>query len=216
MNETEAPEQQMQGAKNIALSIFRFRARRGIGVFYSLFSIIPLLSYYLEAIAASQTLSLVVMGTAILLVWIASRMAGFRAFSQMTESIDLVNAGGQNEPDRKSISIAGLHLLRSLPFVALIVSLYIGSVSFAELFLFVGVFDQLFYSILRYSRRSTDAVVRLKVEDYVVLATVVVYLILSFIPGTGHLTGFGYLSLVFLLCGVKSMYDAPEEIIQTS
>jgi hypothetical protein len=214
--ETEALEEQRQGAKNIALSVFRFRARRGIGVFYALFSIILLLSYYLQTISAPQTVSLVIMGTTIFLVWIASRMAGFRAFAQMTESIDLVSADNKSDHQRKSFSVEGFRLLRILPFAAFLISIYLRSATFAELFLFVGVFDQLFYSILKYSRRPADAIVSFKVEDYILLLALVLFLTLSFVPLTVRLINFGYLSPVFLIAGVKSLYDAPEEIVQTS
>jgi hypothetical protein len=217
MNEIDAREQERQGAKNIALSLFRFRARRGIGVFYSLFSVIPLLAYYLQKVPVPQTASLVILGTATFLVWLASRMAGFRAFSQMTESIDLVitDEHERNGSSKKSFGVTGMRLLRILPFAALIVSLYLRYATFAELFLFVGVFDQLFYSILSYSRRYADAIVRVKAEDCVVMVAVVVFLVLSFIPSTGRMISFGYISPVFFLAGIKSLYEAPEEIVQT-
>lgn len=217
MSETEALEQERQGAKNIALAIFRFRARRGIGVFYFLFSLIQLLSYYLQTVSALHNWSLLILGAAILLAWLASRMAGFTAFRQMTQSIDLVNDAEQetNGSRRKSLRAVGRDLFRVSPFAAMIVSLYFSALTLAELFLFVGVFDQLFYSILAYSRRPRDNVLRARPEDYVLIVTVVAFFVLSFIPATGRLLTFGYLSPAFLLAGIKSLYEAPEELVQT-
>jgi uncharacterized membrane protein YdbT with pleckstrin-like domain len=79
---TEPPESESEGRdpKQIALTIFRFSARRGIGVFYALISTIPLLVTILKSFPTPgyvYVVSLVILMTAI---WLTSRAAGMKRF----------------------------------------------------------------------------------------------------------------------------------------
>jgi len=68
--------QQRVEAELIAARLFRFRARRGLGVLYSLLSVLPLLGLILYATVSPQlTIAGVVTGT--LTVWFVARFYGF-------------------------------------------------------------------------------------------------------------------------------------------
>ena len=45
-------EEQQQNPKDIALAVFRFRARRGTGVYYALLSTVPIFVGILESLSA--------------------------------------------------------------------------------------------------------------------------------------------------------------------
>src|ERR1017187_1299241 len=82
-------QQQRIEAELIAARLFRFRARRGLGVFYSLISILPLLGLILYN---TTPLLFAVAGemAGILAIWFVSRLCGFAAFSRMQYSLDFL------------------------------------------------------------------------------------------------------------------------------
>lgn len=209
-----ALDQQRLGAKSIALAIFRFRARRGVGAFYSLLSIIPLLTYFLNSLSVSHYVSQIFLGVCLLLIWLFSRIAGFTGFLRMTQTISLVNIGSGSKIPRIVSKGVTWNLMRVLPLIAPIISDIFHMSILAEAFLFGGVFALLFYYILAYSMRSYDSIMRRRVEDYAVIVATIVVLFLQFLPFISPEVSFALLSPVLLLAGVKSMYEAPEELVQ--
>src|ERR1035438_5098197 len=87
--QTDVLHQQRIEAELIAARLFRFRARRGVGVFYSLISIVPLLGLILYN---TTPLLFAVAGglTGILAIWFVSRLCGFGGFSKMQYSLDFL------------------------------------------------------------------------------------------------------------------------------
>jgi len=65
-NNTKLPEDQEQKPKNIALATFRFKARRGTGVYYALLSTVPLLVGILDTLSAPLYFTLISVGLLVL------------------------------------------------------------------------------------------------------------------------------------------------------
>ena len=93
----DSEEEKQQNPKNIALAIFRFRARRGIGVFYTLLSIVPLLQALLTELSAPNEIIQISIPIALIAIWIIARMAGLQKFYQMMVTIDLFEGKKENK-----------------------------------------------------------------------------------------------------------------------
>ena len=79
----EAKEEEPE-PKNIALAIFRFKARRGIGVFYTLLAIVPIVVAILEELSAQSDFLIVSVGLVVFGILLLARWAGMKRFSQMS------------------------------------------------------------------------------------------------------------------------------------
>lgn len=81
--------QQQIETELIATRLFRFRARRGLGVFYSLISIVPIMGIILYL---TVPLLLVVSGiiVAYFAVWYVARLCGFAGLTRMQYSLDFL------------------------------------------------------------------------------------------------------------------------------
>lgn len=150
------------------------------------------------------------------LIWFLARKAGFEGFDRMQNSIKLVNDSEQGAKRSRWKSLSSIVTLSLWAWIAVLICESFHQYILAEVIFSIGVFELLFYGVLAYSRRSSDGIVRRKVEDYVATVLVVLFLILSFIPQTSSLVNSAYITPIFLLAGIKSMYDAPEELAQNS
>jgi hypothetical protein len=87
--ESDALQEQRIEAELIAARLFRFRARRGLGVLYSLASVIPLMALILYAtVPLPYAIAGTIVGT--VAVWFVSRLCGFGEFSRMQYSMDFL------------------------------------------------------------------------------------------------------------------------------
>ena len=82
-------QQQQIEAELIAARLFRFRARRGVGVFYSLISMLPIFSTILYA-TTTPLLTILGVVASTLAIWFVARLSGFGGFSGMQYSLDFL------------------------------------------------------------------------------------------------------------------------------
>jgi hypothetical protein len=202
--------------KQIALAIFRFRARRGLGVFYAAISTIPLLVTILKEYPTPgyvYVVSLVLLMTAI---WLVSRAAGMKGFYNMNKAIDLYEYGKQ-EPKRSSeiFKLVRTLFLFIFPF-ALFAVLEIYNLNvYAALLIFVWVIVWVFLNIFSYSRQSKNRILSRRIEDWIALPIAMTLLILNALPVVGSVISFSFATPVLLLAGIKSLYQAPEELVRS-
>jgi hypothetical protein len=217
ITEPSEPEPEGRSPKQIALAIFRFRARRGLGVFYALISTIPVLVTILKLFSPPgyvYVVSLIFLMTAI---WLTSRAAGMKGFYNMDKAIALYEHGKQDLTKRsESFKIVRALFLFIFPF-ALFAVLEIYNLSVIAAFvIFAWVVAWVFLNVLSYSRQSKNGVVCRRIEDWVALPITMALLILNVLPGVGSVVNFLYAAPIMLGAGIKSLYQAPEELVRSN
>lgn len=200
--------------KQIALAAFRFRARRGIGVFYTLVSLPPLLASIMTALHTPGYLTLTGIVVCLIIVWMVARAAGMKGFYHMTRVIDLYN--GKLENKKRGI----LHMLRGLlifvlPFAVFTLLNIYGLNYLAATTIFCWVAVWVFYHIFVTSRASKDAILQSHIEDWLASPLAMVILILASLPGVPSIT-FAFATPVLIAAGIKSMYEAPQELVRSN
>lgn len=211
-------EERLQNPKDIALATFRFRARRGTGVYYALLSTLPILVGVLASFSAPVYLILISVGLLVVGILFFARLAGMKRFYQMGLVIDLFAGKRKQEKQERRLNryleSARTVLVTLLPLVAATIFEVTGSATLGSFVLFAFVGYVVAYYILVYSRQSAESVLPWRIEDWLVAVLPPVLLLLSFfqvISTTPYLLS---LLLLFLLAGVKSTYEAPQELVQ--
>ncbi|MGD0643828.1 MAG: transcriptional regulator [Candidatus Bathyarchaeia archaeon] len=217
-NNAKLLEEEEQKPKNIALAIFRFRARRGIGVYYALLSTVPLLVAVLDDLSAPLFLILTSVGLLVLGILFFARWAGMKRFYQMRLAIDLFEQK-QNPKKRRHrlnrlLEGARTVLVTLLPLVAATIFEITGNAILGSVALIAFVAYVLAYYIFVYSRQSADSVLPWRTEDWLVAVFPPTLLLLSFFQVISTTTYLVFLLLLFLLTGTKSSYEAPQELVQ--
>jgi flagellar biosynthesis component FlhA len=67
------------------------------------------------------------------------------------------------------------------------------------------------YRAFSHSRVNTNGILEYRAEDWAVLISLIAAPILAVMPGLPRL-GFLFASIVWLLAGIKSLHDAPNEL----
>ena len=213
--ESEVLQQHRIEAELIAARLFRFRARRGLGVFYSLISILPLLGLILYN---TTSLPFAVVGemAGILAIWFVSRLCGFSGFSKMQYSLDFLKGERGTVYDEKRGRWGswrrnlGWFLATLWPWFGYIIANGEGYPSFAALFLVFLVAELAL--IMRFSRSTKgDRILDRRVEDWAIIVGDISIGIIAILPGAPAWT-WALASPLFVLCGTKSLYDAPKEL----
>jgi hypothetical protein len=208
-------QQQRIEAELIAARLFRFRARRGLGVFYSLISILPLLGLILYNTAP---LLFAVAGelAGVLAIWFVSRLCGFGGFSEMQYSLDFLKGERGTVYDEKRgrwlswrRNLARL-LVTVWPWIGYIIANGEGYPSFAALFLVILVAELVLIKTLSRST-SGDSILEGRVEDWAIIVGDIAIGIIAILPGAPVWT-WALASPLFVICGTKSLYEAPKEL----
>ena len=97
-------EQEQQNPKDIALAVFRFRARRGIGVFYALLSIAPLVAALLAYLSAPAYVSQISIPVIFIVIWLFARIAGMHRFYEMNDAISLFEGKEKRQKQRNKLT----------------------------------------------------------------------------------------------------------------
>jgi hypothetical protein len=202
--------------KQIALAIFRFRARRGLGVFYASLSTIPFLVGTLKLLSAPNWTYVAGLILLMVPIWLVSRAAGMRRFYNMNKAIDLYEHGQQSTLKKTSEL---LKLLRTLflfifPFVLFAFLEIYNLDTYAAIEIFVWVVVWAFLNILSYSRESQNRILHRHIEDWIALPITMALLILNTLPIVGSVVNFTFAVPVLLVAGIKSLYEAPEELVR--
>jgi hypothetical protein len=218
ITEPSESEPEHRDPKQIALAAFRFRARRGIGVFYASLSTIPVLVTLLNAYPLPGYVYVVSLVLLMIAIWLVSRAAGMRGFTHMSKAIDLYDHVKQKSPKKRSdlLKLTRALFLFIFPFAlfALIASYNQNALAAAVIFVWVIVWALL--NILSYSRQSKDGIVCMHIEDWIALPITMGLLILNSLPVVGLWVKFGFAAPVLLVAGVKSLYEAPEELVRSN
>jgi hypothetical protein len=212
--ERDAFLQQQIETELIATRLFRFRARRGIGVFYSIISIVPMLGIILYL---TVPLLLVVSGivVAYFAVWYIARLCGFAGLSRMQYSLDFLKGekGTIYGTDNRWLSLAkgfARFLFSVWPWLAYSISSQLGQPYLAAIFLLVLLVQSVLIEL--YSRsRNKNRILERRVEDWVVIVGSISIALLAILPGASVWT-WALATPILLLSGIKSLYDAPKEL----
>ena len=202
-------------AELIAGRLFRFRARRSIGVFYSLGSILPLLGIILSISPVTRPFIIPGVIAGLLLVWSVARLSGFRGFSKMQYSLDFLEGKrGSTYDDKKTPWLSwkrgfALFIASCWPWFGYIITDQ-GHSFVAGIFLAIFVVELVLIRALSRSKKDNSIVER-RGEDWAVIAGVVIVAFAALLPGAAGWT-WALASPVFLLTGIKSLYDAPKEL----
>ena len=209
-------EAQRKEAGEIVQKWFRFRARRGLGVFYSLLAFLSILGSILWTVFNSENAMIVGVSIAVVCVWAVSRMAGMQSFYKMSNTIGLLreNGGGHAQDNRRAFVI---FLSTALwPWFAYVIAGYFGLPLYQVFFAVVWLLELSLYRIYTF-RRNKYPVISYRIEDWLVVFFVPFGAILSalqLIPNGSPFFGFFFVSPVMLFCGIKSLYDAPKELVR--
>jgi hypothetical protein len=208
-------EEGRRDPKDIALAVFRFRARRGVGVFYTLFCIVPLLQAILTVLSTPNYVTQISIIAALILIYVVARLAGFQRFSQMSAAIDLYE--GRQEDQRLSKRLT--KILREglvtpiLPIIAIGVILVVGAnsitIPIAGAFLALA----LYVNLKARSIRSKDRILPRRLQDWLVISSLPLIVVLV-VFGLPLWVTMAVVMPIWLGAGIKSLLDAPQELVR--
>jgi hypothetical protein len=208
--ESDALQEQRIEAELIAARLFRFRARRGLGVLYSLASVIPLMALILYAtVPLPYAIAGTIVGT--VAVWFVSRLCGFGEFSRMQYSMDFLKGEGGTTYDEKRER--RLSWRRNSVWFLVTVGPWLGyTIANEEGYpIFAGMFLVIVALALGFSYPTKeDRIVERRVEDWAFIAGIILIAFVAILPGAPVWT-WALASPLFVFCGTKSLYEAPKE-----
>jgi len=203
----------LDDAKDMAVRFFKFRARRGIGIFYGSFSIFIIISFFLSIIFNSLVLLFIFWTIGGFCVWYVSRVSGFRSFGRMKYTVILLENMGRSDGSEKLLRVQSIILfVRSFwPWIFFIILIYLGYIKIAVLFPLIWVFQTALIWWINF-RKNGDLEIGFKLEDWAFLLSLAIAATLVIIPGVG-LMGFVYAVPVFTFASIRSLFKAPEELL---
>ncbi len=219
--ETKELQRQQVEAELIAARLFRYKIRRGLGVFYALVAIMPVLGIILYL---TVPILLVVSGlvAGYLVIYIAARLGGFEGLSRMQYSLDFLRGKKGRVYNEKSYrpiswtrSSASYFLLIVFPWLAYSIADQEGQTTLASIFILILIAVFAVVEIISWRRGKRDekgvGVFEKRAEDWTILVGSFSIALLANVPGAPVWT-WAVASPIFLLAGIKSLYDAPKEL----
>lgn len=212
MEQSSLFEQQRVEAKVAMLRIFRFKARRGVGVFYALVSLLLLAVWTIVRTFSSPILVFAGLVTGASVMWYVARAAGFRGYDRMAYSLEFLEGGEALVRDRtRWYTNPTFFRMVTLCWAAVFVAAEAEGLSTLSLaILTVGSAQAVFLRVFILSR-SRDGVLETRPEDWVVNAVYPLMLI-SFVATGSPIDGVLLSVPIYLVAGLKSLYDAPKEL----
>jgi hypothetical protein len=204
-------------AELITARLFRFRARRSLGLYYSLVSIVPVLGTILSLTGSA---SLVIAGilAGVILTWSLARLWGFARFSKMQYSLAFLKGEKGEVYDEKGDR--KLSFRRDLArFIAIVWPWFGYIIAIVEKHPFIAIlFPALFILELvlikvlsSSSKKKKGDILQMKSEDWTMVLGCILIAMVAIIPGAPGWT-WTLASPIFLGSGIKSLYDAPKEL----
>jgi hypothetical protein len=213
--EEQVLQQQRMEAELISARLFRFRARRSIGVLYSLCSILPLMGVVLFA-TTPLPFSVAGMVGGILLVWFAARSSGLGQLARMQYSLDFLKGGkGAVYDARGEIWLSRRtnltwFLASAWPWFGYILASSEGFQLFAAIFMLIFVAE--FIAITAFGQLTRkNSILEWRFEDWAFILGDVCIAFAVLVPGAPSWL-WVFATPLFVLCGTKSLYDAPKEL----
>ena len=195
--------------------------RRGLGVFYSLIAIMPVVGIVLYL---TVPLLFVVSGliTGYVSIYIAARLSGFAGLTRMQYSLDFLKGKRGKIYDEKgyrliswSKSFASFFLLIAFPWLAYSIADQEGQTTLASIFILILIATFAIIEVFRRlkGKKDTDIfrVFERRAEDWAIIVGSFSIALLANVSGAPVWT-WAVASPIFLLAGIKSLYDAPKEL----
>ena len=153
-----------QKPKSIALAMFRFRGRRGLGVYYALLSTVPVLVGVLQSFSSPAYLTLISVGLLVLGILFLARLAGMKRLYQMRLVMGLFEQYQSRHRERlnRVFESARTVIVTLLPLGAAAIYAVTNSAILGLLVLFVFVSYVLAYYLLVISKKSDDIILPLR------------------------------------------------------
>lgn len=208
-------ESQRKEAGEIVQRWFRFRARRGLGVFYSLLSFVPVLGSILGVFSNSESVIFAGVTVAVIFAWIFGRIAGVQSFGKMTRTIHLLKDNAKKKSNSTYNALPTFVLVVLWPWVAYAVASVRGLSLYEVFFALVWLVELVLYRTLTI-HRNKNPILEQKAEDWLVIFAFPLAAIISalrIIPNESGFLAFLLISPFILIAGVKSLYDAPKELV---
>jgi hypothetical protein len=204
----------------IAARLFRYKVRRGLGVFYALIAAMPIVGIVLYLTVPTF---LVVSGliAGYLGIYLVARFCGFSGLTRMQYSLDFLKGERGRIYDEKGYrwiswtkSFASFFFLIVLPWLAYSIADQEGYTTLSTLFVLILIVALVTTEILNRSKskeKKSYSVLDRGVEDWAVIIGSLSIALLANLPGAPVWT-WALASPIFLLSGIKSLYDAPKEL----
>ena len=214
-------QQQQIDAELIAARLFRYKVRRGLGVFYSLIAIMPVVGIILYV---SVPLAFVVSGliAGYFAIYIVARLSGFAGLTRMQYNLDFLKGKRGQIYDEKgyrliswSKSFASFFLLIAFPWLAYSIADQEGQTTLASIFILILIATFAVIEVFRRLKGKKDKdifrVFERRAEDWAIIIGSFSIALLANVSGAPVWT-WAVASPIFLLAGIKSLYDAPKEL----
>jgi hypothetical protein len=204
-------EEQRRETERLVYRWFRFKTRRALGLLYSLFAFLPLIGEALYLASENSLLSLagaLIVGVACSL---AFRAAGYRGFGGMTNTIEMLQ--GKDSPRSSNARTILLPLVAISPLIGFMVANIMGE---PQLYVYIAILWLVERVVFVWiAKRTRNPILDPKIEDWLVAVGFPVGALLStlaIIPVAIHPFGFLLISPLIAFCGIKALYEAPEEL----
>ncbi len=215
MLEEQVLQQQRVEAELIAARLFRFRARRSIGMLYSLFSVLPLMGVILFATVPPLFATAAVLG-GILVIWFVARSSGLAQLARMQYSLDFLKGGkGAVYDARRDVWLSrrtniAWFLASAWPWFGYVVATSEGYPLYAALCMVIFVAE--FVAMMAFSQLTRmSSIFEWRIEDWAFVLGEVCIAFAALVPGAPGWT-WVFATPLFVFCGTKSLYDAPKEL----
>jgi len=204
-------ERYRRDAGEMAIRIFRFKARRGIGIFYGSFSILITASFLLDLFFKSLVLLGIVWIAGGFAVWYLSRISGFVSFGRMQYTMSLLEDREAEGEWKQGVALVITYANRIWPWLLFIVLIGFGYVYIAIWFPLIWVILLLVKWHRGFSKKGS-IIIEFKAEDWVFAVSLAIAAFLVIVPGVG-LDGFVFALPFFTFASLRSLYSAPEEFL---
>lgn len=215
MLEEQVLREQRAEAELIAARLFRFRARRSLGVLYSLFSVLPLAGVILFA-TVPPPLAITGVLVGMFVFWFVARSSGLAQLSKMQYSLDFIKGGkGAVYDARKEVWLSrrtnlAWFLASAWPWFGYVIATSEGYPFYAAVCMIIFVAE--FVAITAFSQLTkVSSVFEWRVEDWAFVLGDVCIAFVALIPWAPSWT-WVFATPLFVFCGTKSLYDAPKEL----
>ena len=195
--------------------------RRGLGDFYSLNAIMPIVGIILYV-----TVPLVFVASGLMAgyfaIYIVARLSGFAGLTRMQYSLDFLKGKRGQIYDEKgyrliswSKSFASFFLLIAFPWLAYSIADQEGQTALASIFILILIAAFAIIEVFRRLNGKKDKdrfrVFERRAEDWAIIIGSFSIALVANVSGAPVWT-WAVASPIFLLAGIKSLYDAPKEL----
>ncbi len=201
---------QQRQTEEIALRMFRFKSRRGIGVAYSFASVMVIITLIVSSVVQNIYMTLAMVAITPSLVIFGSGIFGYKGIGRMNHAIGLIS--GRIGIDNGSIALEILVVMTlTWPWLTFTALENFGYAGYAYVFPPIYVIELIAFLIIGFKTRS-QVTIDWRIEDTTFLISICLASLLVIIPEIGTL-GFELALPVWIVSGLKSLYDAPKEVL---